>query len=57
MPATDHNLIAPEQGSSIAKFDVIAFELDVFEHMLDVICNDARKYSPNAEEFEANAKK
>jgi hypothetical protein len=57
MPATDHNLIAPEQGSSRQSFDVIAFELDQFAHMPDVICNDGRKYSPDARKFEAKAKK
>ena len=30
---------------------------DVFEHMFDVIVNEARKYSPNARKFEAKADK
>jgi hypothetical protein len=40
-----------------AKFDVIAFELDVFVHMYDVIVNTVRKYSANAGKLEAKADK
>ena len=36
-----------------AKFDVIAPELDVFEHMFDVIVNEVKKNSSNARKLEA----
>ena len=38
-----------------AQFDVIACELDVSEHMFDVIENEAKKYSPNARKLKAKA--
>ena len=38
-----------------AKFDVIAPELDVFEHMFDVIVNEVKKYASNVRKLEAKA--
>ena len=37
--------------------DVIASKRERFEHMFDVICNDARKYFPNARKLETKAEK
>lgn len=39
------------------KFDVIASEFDVFEHLFDVIVNEVKKYSANARKVEAKADK
>ena len=36
---------------------MIASEFDVFEHMFDLIVNEARKYSANARKLEAKPDK
>jgi hypothetical protein len=42
---------------STTKHNSIVSELDVFDHMFNVIVNEVKKYSPNARKHEAKADK